>query len=202
MAHSSFFCLSGKPGDRRDVPQFPDYATNLRLDWGTDPVKLLLLERASSNLSPQRAITEENTPPLPASPLSSLTFCSGRNGGSALDGSKTAHLRTQTSRGCEPKSKAINTLPIIRLLSMLCQKNPAKALIPIDMVGRGYPRPPTSKHPTKSETHKNAVPPTHHKNIYFQANKERTNTWLFRHTQPVTTTTEISPAFRDSGNIC
>ncbi len=45
----------------------------------------------------QKPRTQEDTPPLPAPVLSSLTFCSGRNGGPTSGGSKTAHPGAQRS---------------------------------------------------------------------------------------------------------
>jgi hypothetical protein len=73
-----------------------------------------------------------------------------------------------------PKSKAVNILPLSRFPSMLWQENTAKVLITIDMAAEGEPRLPTSKHTAKPENLKKPLPPTHHRKIYFQANKRRT----------------------------
>src|SRR5271157_4766262 len=77
--------------------------------------------------------------------------------------------------GSGPKYKAINTLPLSHFYSMLWKKNPAKTLIPIDRIGKRPPQLPTSKHPKKPENPKKYVPPTHHRKIYFKANKRKTS---------------------------
>jgi hypothetical protein len=73
--------------------------------------------------------------------------------------------------GSLPKSKTVNTLPISHFHSIACQKNPAKALIPIDKTGEQPPPPPASKHPRKPENPKKSFPSTHNQKIYFLANK-------------------------------
>jgi len=143
----------------RNSHLFPLPRPPLRLNFhhAGAQLKLLSFESGSSNVSPKKPLRKKR-PPLLASVLSSLTFCSGRNGGPAPRGSKTTHPGAQRSSGSGPKSKAIKTLPLSRFHSILCQKNPAKFLIPIDRVGRGYPQLPTSTHPRKPESPKKPFP--------------------------------------------
>ena len=63
---------------------------------GRCPLKLLLSGTVPTSEPKSHHATKD--PPLPASLLSSLTFCSGRNGGPALGGSKTAHPGAQRNR--------------------------------------------------------------------------------------------------------
>ena len=97
----------------------------------------------------------------------------------------------QRSRGCELKPKAINTLPLSRSPSILCRKNPAKVLIPIDPAGEEAPQRLPTKHPTKSENPKKPFPPAHHQEIYFLANKRRTENCLSSSTEARSTQREI-----------
>jgi hypothetical protein len=58
-------------------------------------------------------------------------------------------------------------LPLSRFPSISWHKNPAKILIPIDLVAEGETELPTSKHAAKPENAKKPFPPTHHRKIYF-----------------------------------
>jgi hypothetical protein len=62
--------------------------------WLTQAV--FWLERDSSSVNAKEPSCK-NSPPLPASVLSSLTFCSGRNGGPTSPASKFVHPEDQRS---------------------------------------------------------------------------------------------------------